>query len=219
LKLEFIGSQLHITYNIDNKNSKGKFNIRIEIHKQNGDPITPKSISGDLGDNIKSGNSKKIIWDLEKDTVYLDEDISVEILGNKLPESFRKGSLILMSTAIPGLGQTKVRGKPWWLCGVAAYGTLASGFIIYKSSLNTYDAYKAEDNPNTRTDQYNKAQKKLNIANTLFIASATLWVANIIWAAVTPNSNQPLKHVKVYLEPVTIPRKEGAMLSLRVDFL
>ncbi|MGD0756961.1 MAG: hypothetical protein ABR927_18080, partial [Bacteroidales bacterium] len=106
----------------------------------------------------------------------------------------------------------------WWLCSVAAYGTLAGGFIIYKSSLNTYNAYKAEDNPNTRIDQYNKAQKQLNIANALFVTSATLWVANIIWAAVTPNSNQPLKHVKVYLEPVTFPKYEGAMVSLRVDF-
>ena len=113
MKLEFIGSQLHITYNIDNKNSKGKFNIRIEIHKQNGDPITPISITGDIGDNIKSGNNKRITWDLEKDTVYLDENISVEIIGKKHIESFSKSSLILMSTAVPGLGQTKVSGKPW----------------------------------------------------------------------------------------------------------
>jgi len=113
LKLEFIGSQLHITYDIDNKNSKGKFNIRIEIHKQNGDPITPISITGDIGDNIKSGYNKRITWDLEKDTVYLDENISVEIIGKKHIESFSKSSLILMSTAVPGLGQTKVSGKPW----------------------------------------------------------------------------------------------------------
>ena len=218
LKLEFYGNHLHIAYNIDNKTSIGKFRIEIKINKQNGDSITPKSITGDLGNNIKSGNNKRIIWDLEKDSVFLDDDISIEVLGNKLPESFNKGSLILMSTAIPGLGQTKISGKPWWLCSVAAYGTLASGFIIYKSSLSTYDAYKAEDNPSTRTDQYSKAQKKLNIANTLFITSATLWVANIIWAAAMPNSNQSLKHVKVYLQPATIPNYKGAMVALRVNF-
>jgi hypothetical protein len=218
LKLEFYGNQLHITYNIDNKTSISKFRIEIKINKQNGDPITPKSINGDLGNNIKSGNNKRIIWDLEKDSVFLDDDISIEVLANKLPESFRKGSLILMSTAIPGLGQTKISGKPWWLCSLATYGTLASGFIIYKSSLNTYDVYQAEDNPSTRTDQYSKAQKKLNIANTLFITSATLWVANIIWAAAMPNSSRSLKHVKVYLQPATIPDYKGAMVALRVNF-
>jgi hypothetical protein len=218
LKLEFYGNQLHIAYNIDNKTSIGKFRIEIKINKQNGDPITPKSITGDLGDNIKSGNNKRIIWDLEKDAIYIDEDITVEIKGKKLSESFSKGSLILMSTAVPGLAQTKMSGKPWWLCGVAAYGTLASGIIFYKSSLNTYDAYKAEDNPNTRIDQYNKAQKNLNIANALFITSATLWVANIIWVTATPNRNKALKHVKVYLEPVTIPNNIGALVALRVDF-
>jgi hypothetical protein len=218
LKLEFYGNQLHIAYNIDNKTSIGKFRIDIKINKQNGDSITPKSITGDLGNNIKSGNNKSIIWDLEKDSIHLDENISIEIIGKKHIEALSKGSIILMSTAVPGLGQTKVSGKPWWLCSIAAYGTLASGFIIYKSSLNTYNLYKAENNPSTRTDQYNKAQKNLNIANTLFITSATLWVANIIWAAATPNSNQSLKHVKVYLEPVTIPNNAGAMVALRVDF-
>ncbi|MGD0756760.1 MAG: hypothetical protein ABR927_17050, partial [Bacteroidales bacterium] len=120
LKLEFYSNQLHIAYNIDNKTSIGKFRIEIKINKQNGDPISPKSITGDLGDNIKSGNNKSIIWDLGKDSVYFDENISVEIKGEKHIEALSKGSIILMSTAVPGLGQTKISGKPWWLCSVAA---------------------------------------------------------------------------------------------------
>jgi hypothetical protein len=218
LKLEFISNQLQITYKIDSKNTPGKFHISIEIKKQNGKSIIPKTITGDIGDNIKQGNSKRIIWDLEKDSIYLDEDITVEIIGEKLPESFSKGSLILMSTVLPGLGQTKLSGKPWWLYGVAAYGTLAGGFIIYKSSQNTYDLYLDEENPNTRIDQYDKAQKNLNIANTLFITSATLWIANIIWVAVIPNNKLPQKHAMVYLQPVTFPDSKGAMVSFRVDF-
>ena len=218
MKLDVYANQLHIAYNIDNKKITGKFHIEIKFNRQNGDSITPKSITGDVGDNIKSGNNKRIIWDLGKDAIYLDEDISVEIKGYRLSESFSKGSLILMSAAVPGLGQTKLSGKPWWLCSVAAYSALAGGFIIHKSSLNAYDVYKTEENPNTRISQYDKAQKKLSIANTLFITSATLWIANIIWVAVTPNSNKPLKHANVYIQPVIFTDNKGAMVSLRVNF-
>jgi hypothetical protein len=218
LKLEFYGNQLHITYNIDSKNLSDKFRITVEINRQNGEPVQPKSITGEIGGNIKSGNNKRIIWDLEKDAIYLDEDISVELKCEKLSKPVSKGSLILMSTVLPGLGQTKMSGKPWWLVGVASYGALAGGFIFHKSYLNTYDSYKDEKDPFVRADLQDQAQKKLNISNTLFVTAASLWVANIIWVAVTPNSNQPLKHVRVYIKPVIMPYNEGAIVSLRVDF-
>jgi len=64
LKLEFYDNQLHITYDLGNKDSPGKFKIRIEITKQNGESIIPKTIKGDLGGNIKPGNNKESsgIW-------------------------------------------------------------------------------------------------------------------------------------------------------------
>ena len=224
MNLEFYDNKLHITYNIDDKNPSDKFIIKIQISRQNGEPVRTKSITGDLGDSINPGKNKTIIWDLEKDNFYINEDISVEISGEKLAssvqpgESISKSSLILMSAAVPGLGQTKMSGNPWWLGSFAAYGTLAGGFIIHKSSLDTYDKYKESMDRVKSEDLFDKAQKKLIISNTLFITSATLWVANIIWAAVSPDRNLPLKKAKVYLKPVTIPDNAGIMISLRVDF-
>ena len=210
-------NQLLITYTIDNKAPSDKFHITIEIKRQNGESIEPKTITGDHGDNIKPGNTKIIIWDLGKDTISLDEDISVKIKGEKLTESFSKGSLLLRSIVFPGWGQTKMTGNPWWLAGIAAYGTLAGGFIYYQKSLSTYDLY-SDATGQTRHDLQEQYDKEYNISKALFIASASIWVANIIWAAAMPNQKQPLKHANLYIKPVTIPRHQGAMLSLRVDF-
>lgn len=226
LKLEIIGNQLHITFNIDSKNPSDKFRITVEINKQNGELVHPKSITGELGENIISGNNKEIIWDLEKDSIYLDEEISVELLGEKLSvelidaklgESYSRSSLILMSTALPGLGQTKLTGKPWWIGGLAAYGTLAGGFIFYKMSRDDYDLYLDAKTTSTRDEYFDKSTKESVISNVFFVTATSIWVANIIWVAVMPDRNKTLKHANVYVAPSTIPYK-GAMVSLRVDF-
>jgi hypothetical protein len=53
LNLDFANNQLVITYSIDNLCVSDKFNIRIEIKRQNGEPIQLKTLTGELGDNIK----------------------------------------------------------------------------------------------------------------------------------------------------------------------
>lgn len=218
LKLEFIDNQLIITYDIGGKNASGKYNVSIEIKRQDGKSIQPKAIAGDLGNNIKSGISKRIIWDLEKDSLYLDEDISVRLQGRKLSESYSRGSLLLMSTALPGLGQTKMTGKPWWIGGVVAYGTLAGGIIYHKKSSDSFDLYRDEQDPLTRDKLSNQMDRESNISTTLFITAASIWVANIIWVAVAPYNSQPLKHTRVYVTPIIEPFYQGSMISLRVDF-
>ena len=138
LKLEFINNQLIITYNINSQNPADKFRISIEIKKQKGEPIKPNAFTGDIGKNIKSGNTRRIISDLGKDSIYLDEDIFLELKGEKIVESYNKGTLILISTALPGWGQTKMTGKPWWIGGVAVYGALAGGIIFYNKCVDTF---------------------------------------------------------------------------------
>jgi hypothetical protein len=196
-----------------------KFRIIIEIKKSNGESIVPKSITGDLGDNIKPGNNKIIIWDLGKDGFYLNEEITFEIFGEKQSQNFSRSSIVLMSVVLPGLGQTKMTSKPYWLGGVAAYGALAGGYIFYKSSLDTYELYDSEINdPLKREDLWNHVQKKYNISNILFISAATIWISNIIWASIAPISNQPGKYARLQLEPVVDPYYRGALVSLRIDF-
>ena len=217
---ELTGNKLYITFQIDCKNLNDKFRISIEVKKQNGEPIVPKSISGDLGDNIKPGNNKIIVWDLEQDTIYLNnEEISLEVFCEKQIKYISKGSIVLMSVVLPGLGQSKMTGKPWWIGGVAAYGALAGGFVFHKSCLDSYEQYKAEKtNASDRAELWDQVQKQNSISNIFFISAASIWVSNLIWVSVTPNTNEPRKHAGVYLRPMAVPCYKGALVSLKLDF-
>jgi hypothetical protein len=218
-KLVFEGNKLAITYDIINKKKSDIFYVWVELRSQDSIPIRAAAFSGDVGDSIKSGKSKKIIWVPEEDAIYLDGDITVELKGEKYEKSFNKGSMVLLSSVIPGLGQTKIsKGKPWWLLGVASYGALAGGLIVHKNYITTYDAYLTESDPITRGDLYDQSQKQMTISNVFFISAATLWVTNIIWVAATPNKYKPLQHVKFSVNSFSLNQSRTALLSLKVNF-
>jgi hypothetical protein len=218
-KLEFDGNQLQISYDVIDKNQADLFYVWVEIEKKNGEQIKPKAVSGDTGEKIKSGNNKKIIWKLADDSVFLNEEVQVQVKAEKYVKSFNKGSMMLWSLAIPGLGQTKIsKGKPWWLTSVLAYGAVAGGLITHQSYLKTYDSYRIEEDPIKRSDLFSKTQKQMNLSSALIISGVAVWAANIIWVAAIPNNYRPLQHLQVSLDKTSGPVKGATVLTLRMNF-
>ena len=217
-KLEFDSKQLLISYDVISKNQSDKFYVWVNIEKKNGERIQIKALSGDIGD-IKAGKDKKILWIPEKDSIFLNEEVLVEVKAEKYIKSFNKGSSMLMSTVVPGLGQTKIsKGKPYWLTGLAAYGALAGGLISHTSYVKTYNSYSTEEDASKRADLLNQAQMQMNISSGLLISAAALWAANIIWVTAIPNKYQPMQHVKFSLEKSTGNYKGTTLLTMRFNF-
>jgi hypothetical protein len=218
-KLEFDGSQLLISYDVICKNETAQFYVWVEIERKNGEKVRIKSVTGDFGDKIKAGMNKKIYWIPEKDSVFLAEEVYVEVKAEKYEKSFNRGSAILLSSILPGLGQTKIsNGKPFWMTGVAAYGVLAGGFVLHQSYIKTYSSYRIEEDPSKRVALRAKAQNQLNISGGLIASGAVLWMANLIWVAVIPNKYQPLKHVKLSLEQLPQTDNKTVLLTMRLNF-
>lgn len=219
-RLDFDGRQLLISYDVINSNQADQFYVWVEIEKKNGDKIKMKAISGEVGDKIKVGMNKKIYWTPERDSVFLDEDVTVEVKAEKYTKSFNKSSMVLMSSVMPGLGQTKIsKGKPWWITGVLAYGTLAGGFISYQNYVSTYDSYNKETVGAKRAEFLAQAQKQKNISTALIATGATLWIGNLIWVSAIPNKYQPLKNnVKLSLEKVPGSNDGTTLLSMHITF-
>ena len=218
-KLEFDGKQLVISYDVINKNEGDQFYVWVEIEKQDGEKVRMKALTGDVGDKIKVGMNKKIYWIPEKDSVYLNEEVFVEVKAEKYAKSFNRGSAMLLSVVMPGLGQTKInKGKPFWITGVAAYGCLAGGLVVHQSYTKTYDAYRIEEDPSKRAALRTKAQNQSNLSGILIVSGAAIWVANLVWVAVIPNRYQPLKHVKLSMEELPGKDKYAALLSMRLNF-
>ena len=217
-RLEFDGKKLQISYDILNSKASDQLFIWVEIQKKNGEPLRAASLSGDIGD-MKAGKSKVITWIPENDSLFLNEMVDVEIKAEKYVKSFNKGSMVLQSLLIPGLGQTKIsKGKPYWIMGVAAYGTLAGGFIFNSKANKTYEQYKVEEDPKKRSELYDQTQKQMNMSGAMFISSAAIWTANLFWVIATPNRTQPLKYGKVALVPSADPLRGNTLLTMRVNF-
>ena len=79
---DLIGSQLVITYDIENYTRNEIFYITAEIFYENGEKIPAKSLSGDIKGNIRGGKNKTILWDLEKDRIELEGAIYIEITAS-----------------------------------------------------------------------------------------------------------------------------------------
>ncbi|MBK7628124.1 MAG: hypothetical protein IPJ16_13180 [Bacteroidales bacterium] len=218
LKLEFDGKQLQITYDFVNKSASDEFYVWVEMEKKNGQPLRVKALSGDIG-KTKSGKDKKITWIPDKDSIFLDEEVLVEVKAEKYIKSFNKGSMMLLSTVVPGLGQSKIsKGKPYWLAGVAAYGALAGGLVVNQSYVKSYDLYRTEEDPTKRRDLLDQAQSQKNLSGVLIVSGAAIWAANLFWVAAIPNKYQPLKHVNLSLDQSRGPIQGATLLSLKVNF-
>jgi hypothetical protein len=218
-RLEFDGYQLTISYDLIHKNPSDIFYLWVDMKNQAGQPIRAKAFTGDIGDSIKPGNNKMITWIPEDDAIFLDEDVTVELTGERYEREFNKGSMVLLSTAVPGLGQTKIsKGKPYWIAGAVAYGAVAGGILMHSSYSKTYDQYLAESDAVERTNLYDKSQSQLTLSTALLISAAAIWVGNIVWVSATPNHYKPLQRARVGLTPARSAKGRVTMLSLKIDF-
>jgi hypothetical protein len=217
-RMEFTGKQLRITYDLIGKNKGDQYFVWVEVEKRNGESIKIITLTGDRGD-IHEGKDKQIIWEPERDSVFLNEEVLVEVKAEKYVKSFNKGSAMVKSMVLPGLGQTRVsKGKPYWLIGVATYGALAGGFVLHSSSEKNYDQYAVEEDPAVRKDLLDQAQKQLNMSTGLFISAAALWTVNVIWMAAMPNRYLPLKNAKLTVNRMPGPVNRQTLLTLRINF-
>lgn len=83
--------------------------------------IYPRSLSGDIGDNVVPGKHKRIYWDVVADDVSLDIPLQCNILVDDILGDGKTGgpAYAALSLAIPGLGDYFVADhrymaiKPW----------------------------------------------------------------------------------------------------------
>ncbi len=147
--------------------------------------------------------------------------MTIEIKAEKYEREFNRGPVIIKSAIMPGLGQTKInQGKPWWLVGIAAYGTLAGGFVFNSSYHNNYDAYTIETDPLERADLFDQSQKDKQLSNIMFVSAAAIWVGNLIWVAAAPNEYRPRKLSEFSVHASALPGNKGIItgLALTMDF-
>jgi len=137
-ELSLENNKIRVSYDLLNTSPEEKFAIRIEVTDSEGNLINASSLSGDVGEDIPGGRNKLIIWDIEADSIYLDDEIYVQVFAKAIPAQeesepvaeetepdaepgsrtktappsgtgkFSRTGVILQSLAFPGLGLSRM---------------------------------------------------------------------------------------------------------------
>ncbi len=231
---DLIGGQLVITYDIENYARNEIFYISAEIFYENGERIPAKSLSGDIKGNVRGGKNKTIIWDLQKDRIELEGAIYVEITASpelvaeetredKSEKSIGLAGPLVQSIVLPGLGNTRITGKPYWIAGIIGYGSVASSYWFNKRAASSYDNYLSErDDYDLRFDYYNDADTEKQISVACGIAAGVIWAADLTLLVI--NHKKYKKRFSAMSAPKTSfgidynPNLNGNMLTIRISF-
>ncbi len=77
---------IQISYDILNSAETDEFSIRVEVSDAKGRLIEARSLSGDIGENVRGGIHKEIFWDIVADSIFLDEEIFVQVYALAKPK-------------------------------------------------------------------------------------------------------------------------------------
>lgn len=207
ISLEIADNKLVIKYNFDKKVEGESFDTWIEISTQSGKPISPRKLSGDIGDEIIAGTDKQIIWDFVADEVILDEEINVEVKaiptkGYIGKREVTNGQAILMSTVLPGWGLSRKKAKKGYLAlGVSSYVLLGSAVFFNKSAENTYNEYKTDFDIKSSDDKLKKSKMYDNLSKASAYTGLAVWGVNIIWTAVSKSKGKQNSDIGQAVKP------------------
>jgi len=238
-RLTLSDKKLTIEYDIVNSESSDIFMVWVEIVDSRGNHINAISLSGDFGAEIKGGMDKRIIWDMGKDNIQINEEISVEVKAEKQippekiteskPEkateksvkTITKTNMVLSSLVLPGWGQSKItKRKPYWLMGVASYGCLVASVSLNRKASATYDDYLNSTNITESDELYNLAVEQSNASKFFGYTAFSIWAANMIWVMVShpPSDNATVTNKKFSIEPSMDPNSGTTMFTFRYRF-
>ena len=130
-----------------------------------------------------------IEWDLTSDKIKMNAKIFVKINVKAMPQNpqssgineYNRTAIILQSLAFPGLGLSRVRGKPHWIRGVAGYGCIAGAVIMNRTAISTYDEIAGLSDYDEKNALFEKALSQDNISEMLGYAAIGIWVTDLIW--------------------------------------
>ena len=188
---------LVVTYDILNANRKELFDVSMVIKTASGKLIRPRAVSGDAGQQISGGKGKTIYWDLNRDQIFLNENIEVEIeaVAMGIPEKYvSKGKAILLSAVVPGLGISKLKkGGAYWLMAVAFYGCAAGSAVFYYLADDNFRKYLASTDIDERNTLHNRVETQNTVSDVLMYTAGAVWIGNMIWTLAQPNKTKKVK--------------------------
>lgn len=175
-----INDQLVINYDLVNTKPRERFNITVNIFTVAGKEIDAQAFSGDVNSDVSGGYKKKIIWDIQKDIAYIEDEIIVRVLAElqnpKIIKPTSKGTALFLSTLYPGWGSAKItRKKAHVLKGLLAYGCVAGAVVYNYKAYDNYEKYKNAFEVNESDKLFEDAENQRMISEVFLYSAVAVW--------------------------------------------
>ncbi|MFO7969219.1 MAG: hypothetical protein R6U15_03790 [Candidatus Izemoplasmatales bacterium] len=221
LKIE--NNKVLINYDlIGNKIKNNNHNIELFFIDDRYTIKVPKSLDGDIGEDINPGMNKTIEWEVFEDDISIAQKLQPKIIVNGIKKGGSKNAYLSM--LVPGLGDYFVKDhremiiKPY-IRTISTLGLIGLG--IYAGKERSQEPmmsvkYKTEryDSNNDGVINYNDITRTVEVpiligtetknwlfpndAEVFYISGAILWIADIVWVFAKGSENEKLKMFSNY---------------------
>ncbi len=151
-----------------------------------------------------------------------------ETASGSVAGSFNRTSLMLQSLAIPGLGLSRVTGKPHWLRAVAGYGCIGGAIALNRAAMNTFNAIDDAGTSADAESAFKKSVRQDRASEALAITAIGIWVTDAVWtwfglkgmegSGLTWHNPGTGSIGKVSVGPIMEPLSYVPMVQLKVQF-
>ncbi len=138
------------------------------------------------------------------------------------PKNLSTTGLLLQSLVIPGLGLSRLTGKPHWIRGMAGYGCIAGSIAMNRKSYQTYQGIGGREDFDGKYDQLQTSIHQDNISEVLAYAAIGIWVTDLIWTAAGISSyhrrSMQGESRKISITPGLDPLTLAPVVGIRYNF-
>ncbi len=89
--------------------------------------------------------------------------------------------IMLQSLVVPGMGLSKITGKPHWIRGMAGYACLGGAIYFNTQSIKTYQEIEDYPTYDQRYDQLQKSITQDHVSEILAYSALGIWITDVIW--------------------------------------
>ena len=204
VRFKQVGDNIIIYYDLLSNSEGAGYDITIYLSTDKGatwsGPL--KNVTGDVGPGLSAGN-KKITWNVLSERESLKGDIVFEIrakqttsiheksVRSKAIKEYQTIGLLTRSTFMPGWGQFRISNKEsYFIIGMISYACIGTSiYLNYKANYN-YSEYKKTypSDLEKANELFHKSTVQYTISNYLGYSAAAIWVADIIWTAISASN-------------------------------
>jgi len=177
------GSDKHVTWDLEADNISMNAYVYVTIHAKVIPPPEPEPEIAKTGEE-DAGKEEVALQDESEASETGQAAVKEEPPPATRTKSFNRTAIVIQSLVLPGLGLSRVAGKPHWIRGVAGYGCVAGAVIMNRKAISTFNTIEDLDDVRDAKDAFDHSVRRDHISEAFAYTAVGIWAADLIWTII-----------------------------------